>query len=200
MYYNYEGKLQIHAPNGKTLSIATAPWAWFWSVWTFKIKPEFYAEGEGVSADGIYPTLLWLAEEDNGVYACFGACVCEHVAHARLRGIFLARTHDADTNAERRRSAKSLSTRMGVGYLLLFSLPLCDTVHRLSGFLGCGPILSMIGSVIGWAMVVYMAGIYYCRTDEKAVSHDSTLWASRRSICSKQESTPLLRGGDFSLY
>ena len=99
MYYNYEGKLQIHAPNGKTLGIATAPWAWVWSVWTFKIKPEFYAEGEGISVDGIYPTLLWLAEEDNGVCARFAACVCEHVAHARSRNISHA---DADATAESR--------------------------------------------------------------------------------------------------
>ena len=151
MYYNYGGNLQIHAPNGKTLGVATAPWSWYWSDWTFKIKPEFYAEGEGISVDGIYPTLLWLAEEDNGVCARFVACVCEHVAHARLRGISHAH---ADTNAQCRRSAQSLSTRMGAGDLLLFSLPLCDTVHRLSGFLGSGPILSMIGSVVIWAMLL----------------------------------------------
>ena len=151
MYYNYGGDLQIHAPNGKTLGVATAPWSWYWSDWTFKIKPEFYAEGEGISVDGIYPTLLWLAEEDNGACARFVACVCEHVAHARLRGISHAH---ADTNAQRRRSAQSLSTRMGAGALLLFSLPLCDTVHRLSGFLGSGPILSMIGSIVWWVMIV----------------------------------------------
>jgi hypothetical protein len=120
MYYNYGGILQIHGPNGKTLGVATAPWSWFWSDWTFKIKPEFYAEGEGISVDGIYPTLLWLAEEDNGVCARFAACVCEHVAHARSREISHAHADANASNCSLRARARGITP-----YFLCLSVTLC---------------------------------------------------------------------------
>ena len=99
MYYNYGGDLQIHAPNGKSLGTATAPFSVWYSDWIFTIKPEFYADGEGISADGIYPILLWLAEEDNGTWGtspfisgifsiillCCGGCLLAAPAAAKLR-------------------------------------------------------------------------------------------------------------------
>ena len=80
--YNFGGDLQIHAPNGRILGKGSSPFAFFFSDWIFTIKPEFYAKEAGtagISADGIYPTLLWMSEEDNthlGIGPVVGGLVC----------------------------------------------------------------------------------------------------------------------------
>ena len=100
-YYNFGGDLQIHAPNGRILGKGSSPFAFFYSDWIFTIKPEFYAKEEGtagISADGIYPTLLWMSEEDNthlGLGPVFGIliscfvwlsiCICVVICQIAMR-------------------------------------------------------------------------------------------------------------------